>query len=480
MEQEGFWSLIDRAAGSSDALTTELAGLPPQQIAAFDTWFWAYYMALRREDLWAAVYAIRGGCSDDSFDYFRGWLIGRGQAAVLAAVRDPESLAELTGDEDPRNEGMLGAARAAYGEDLPTAPDVVIPDRDAWPADRFERGLSWDDDFYAKQFPKLHARYIAPRAVPRAPEALEPGSIPHDRFWSLLADAVAGTSDAAAAETRLAAALCELSREEVVGFERWLRAYLAALFPRDDVRALSRKLLGNDEPPIVAGLRGWLILQCREAMDAFTHRPDELMAHVKHPPEARTPMMLISARALERHGIRGRSFAPETIPDLHTWLPDARDANELMERAKGLDAAARLPLLDRAHALWPANEEVRAMRGRTYHELGNLDAALAELDAVLQSRPDFVRSRWERSKVRFARGDRAGALADARDAAERIDEAKAWLATQASATPRRVRHSKFGEGTVVSADSTGSEPKLVIDFATGRKTLASRFVEVLE
>jgi hypothetical protein len=448
-------------------------------------------MATAREDLWAAIYAIRGGCGDDSFDYFREWLIGRGEAAVLAAVRDPESLADLAGDDDPRNEGMLGAARAAYAGELPPAARMAIPGRDAWPADRFEHGLTWDDDFYAKQFPKLYARYIAPRAARSAP-SLEQGSIPHDRFWSLLADAVAGTSDAAAAETRLDAALWELSRDEVVGFERWLYAYHTALFPRDDVRALSRKLLGNDQPANVAGLRGWLILQGREAVDAFTHRPDELMGHVKHPPESRTPMMFISERALARHGITDRNFAPETIPDLHMWLPDTRDvasfgsyereraAEDLVERAKTVDAAARLPLLDRAHALWPANADVRALRARTYLEVGDVDAALAELDALLERRPDYAKSRWERSKIRFARGDRAGALADARAAAERSEEAKAWLATQANVMPKRVRHSKFGDGTVVSADSTSGEPKLVIDFATGRKTLASRFVEILE
>ena len=36
------------------------------------------------------------------------------------------------------------------------------------------------------------------------------------------------------------------------------------------------------------------------------------------------------------------------------------------------------------------------------------------------------------------------------------------------------------DGTVVATDSSGAEPKLVIDFATGRKTIAARFVDVLE
>jgi hypothetical protein len=46
--------------------------------------------------------------------------------------------------------------------------------------------------------------------------------------------------------------------------------------------------------------------------------------------------------------------------------------------------------------------------------------------------------------------------------------------------PKRVRHKKFGDGTVVSVEGTGDQQKLVIDFATGRKELAASFVEVIE
>jgi tetratricopeptide (TPR) repeat protein len=158
-----------------------------------------------------------------------------------------------------------------------------------------------------------------------------------------------------------------------------------------------------------------------------------------------------------------------------------RAAGELLERTKQLpDDATKLDQLERAHRLWPTNEEIRAARGRVHARLGNLDAALADFDAVLAVRADALLVHWERSKVRLARGDRDGALEDARASAHRVDEARAWLATFASATAKRVRHMKFGEGTVISQDSTGAEPKLVIDFASGRKTIASRFVETIE
>ncbi|HVH45420.1 MAG TPA: DUF4240 domain-containing protein [Labilithrix sp.] len=76
MDHARFWSIIDGARSrrgcASTSLVRALEGLPAGEIAAFDRWFWTYYLATARQDLWAAVYAICGGCSDDSFDYFRG------------------------------------------------------------------------------------------------------------------------------------------------------------------------------------------------------------------------------------------------------------------------------------------------------------------------------------------------------------------------------------------------------------------------
>jgi hypothetical protein len=39
-----------------------------------------------RLDLWGAAYLVNGGCSDDGFDYFRGWLLRQGRATWQAAL----------------------------------------------------------------------------------------------------------------------------------------------------------------------------------------------------------------------------------------------------------------------------------------------------------------------------------------------------------------------------------------------------------
>ena len=48
-----------------------------------------------KEDLWGAAYLINGGCSDDGFDHFRGWLMTQGREVFARAVAEPDSLAEL-------------------------------------------------------------------------------------------------------------------------------------------------------------------------------------------------------------------------------------------------------------------------------------------------------------------------------------------------------------------------------------------------
>ncbi|WP_342210876.1 LysR family transcriptional regulator [Streptomyces sp. DH-12] len=50
---------------------------------------------LLHEPLWAAAYVINGGCSDDGFDYFRGWLIAQGREVFERAVARPGALADL-------------------------------------------------------------------------------------------------------------------------------------------------------------------------------------------------------------------------------------------------------------------------------------------------------------------------------------------------------------------------------------------------
>lgn len=182
MERATFWSIIERAraagAGASaehvaEELIAQLARLPAGEIESFQGWLDAYRYAANRKELWAVAFYIGGGCSDDGFDYFRGWLIAQGEAVFLAAMHDPSSLVEhrWPGDDekwpDMRCEDMLSVGRAAYetvtGNEMSWDLELpTIEERTRWPADRIEN-YEWTDADVSKLFPRLQSRWKAPR-----------------------------------------------------------------------------------------------------------------------------------------------------------------------------------------------------------------------------------------------------------------------------------------------------------------------------
>ncbi|WP_456302028.1 DUF4240 domain-containing protein [Streptomyces goshikiensis] len=130
MKKEQFWELIaearDRAitAHDSEAIAREatslLAARPVEEIAAAEQVLWGLMVESYTNPLWAAAYTANGGCSDDGFDYFRGWLITQGREVFERVVADPDALAKLP---------IVQAAPAA-GSDLDGEDMLVI----AWNA----------------------------------------------------------------------------------------------------------------------------------------------------------------------------------------------------------------------------------------------------------------------------------------------------------------------------------------------------------
>jgi Protein of unknown function (DUF4240) len=72
-----------------------------------------------RADLWGAAFILNGGCSDDGFNDFRGWLIAQGRTVYEAALENPDSLADIvpenvTGGLNCEFEEMLSLARGPW------------------------------------------------------------------------------------------------------------------------------------------------------------------------------------------------------------------------------------------------------------------------------------------------------------------------------------------------------------------------------
>jgi Protein of unknown function (DUF4240) len=102
MDREQFWALVEAAkqatGGDGRAQAAHLvAALGERSVDDVLAWDRIHGQLMAESygwDLWGAAYLVNGGCSDDGFDYFRGWLLGQGRAWWQAAVADPDSLAD--------------------------------------------------------------------------------------------------------------------------------------------------------------------------------------------------------------------------------------------------------------------------------------------------------------------------------------------------------------------------------------------------
>lgn len=170
MDRDAFWALIDRTRvgaeldpdAHEEAIRAALATVSAAELVDFERHANKLLARSYSMALWGAAYLINGGCSDDGFDYFRGWLIAQGRQVYDAALTDPDSLADAPGlgDGDVELEGMWYVARQAYeeltGSEMPDLDPAATEDSED-EAD-FEGDFD-DDDVMAAQYPKLYARF---------------------------------------------------------------------------------------------------------------------------------------------------------------------------------------------------------------------------------------------------------------------------------------------------------------------------------
>jgi uncharacterized protein DUF4240 len=180
VDRERFWALVEETRGDdceehASRLTARLRALPSDEIVAFQRVYDQLMDESYRWDLWGAAYLVNGGCSDDGFDYFRGWLVGQGRATWEAVLRDPDALAAHPLLQDPdweafeddlSCEDLMGAAFDAYeavtGEDIYQAATTEAALGAAGePSSNKPAGEHWDfDDLdeMRRRYPRLWSR----------------------------------------------------------------------------------------------------------------------------------------------------------------------------------------------------------------------------------------------------------------------------------------------------------------------------------
>jgi hypothetical protein len=166
-----FWDIIARCCPHEDDadwhanLHALLVQLPPKEIAHFDWLFDAKTAAAYTVDLWGAAYTINGGASDDGFYHFRCWLVGMGKKVYEAALKDPDSLANVVSPDGGFYEAGIGSAGWNAWHEATGTPDTEPLD-DAWlgPRPREElKGEDWDyddEEEVRRRFPRLAALYL--------------------------------------------------------------------------------------------------------------------------------------------------------------------------------------------------------------------------------------------------------------------------------------------------------------------------------
>jgi Protein of unknown function (DUF4240) len=186
MDRLTFWKIIDdsrkQAGGDLDKqvgmLRARLEQSEPEEIVQFGKLFQEYWVRAYTWDLWAAAYIIGGGCSDDGFLDFRGWLISKGEKVFENALKDPESLVEVVNDEeDCQYEGFQYVASQAWenktGKGMGDFPNHGLkhPSKPA--------GERWSEEGedLERRFPKLWKKFSPPRRMIRI-VAVPPGEAP--------------------------------------------------------------------------------------------------------------------------------------------------------------------------------------------------------------------------------------------------------------------------------------------------------------
>lgn len=182
IDRNTFWELLAQAreacgqdlSAESDWLQRRLHGMDPEQALRFHHIAYRYSDLADQYGLWNAASILCRGCGDDGFVDFRGWLIAQGREAYLAALKDPDTLAELDryggcvyeelcyiGDKIYELRTSVSAYDAAVPEDLKRELDAIDREIVYGPGIGYPR--EWDE--LEGYLPRLCARYLPPEQL---------------------------------------------------------------------------------------------------------------------------------------------------------------------------------------------------------------------------------------------------------------------------------------------------------------------------
>lgn len=156
IEENIFWELIGLNREKSEDkfefienLSNQLENFKPTEIKRFARIFLSKYNELNRWEIWALAYIVRGGCGDDAFDYFKAWVISKGQKAFEDIKKLNVFELKQYFNEDPQLEEMFHISENVYEN---KTNELMSPIR---VKKQKITGKEWKEENLEKDFPEI-------------------------------------------------------------------------------------------------------------------------------------------------------------------------------------------------------------------------------------------------------------------------------------------------------------------------------------
>lgn len=169
MDKNTFWHIIDSV--NSEVSSADQKGIlrvtqeklqeyNPQEIAVWANFLRHYRDLADTSGVFAASCILNDYMSDDGFMDFRAWLISRGKDVYLAALKNPDTLAEIEIPEDTRFESYGYVAYDAY---KCICEDDVYDEMDVNPLTKAQKeDIRAEVKYYPHEVDGLHVRNLLP------------------------------------------------------------------------------------------------------------------------------------------------------------------------------------------------------------------------------------------------------------------------------------------------------------------------------
>lgn len=165
---DAFWSLIDQAKehqGDADEwLKGQLIAQGEERAIVFDVISGVYRGLAHQYGIWCAASVIDESCTTNSgFDSFKTWLVGQGREVYMAALKDPDSLADAPDYRDRQFCSLALAGRGAYDGDSRSfgSYEHVVLEEEVRRSIVYGDGIGYPYDWpdIPAYLPRLYAKY---------------------------------------------------------------------------------------------------------------------------------------------------------------------------------------------------------------------------------------------------------------------------------------------------------------------------------